>query len=348
MLSDPITLRITGAMVLAGDGLRARPMAIAGGVIADVADPVAEFPDHFVLPGIVDLCAGPTAGDDGAIRRLGPGAAAAGVTTLRAALRWPGEGGAEALRRDALALAAGAGWRAIDLAPFMILPTGETAAEGIADMIGAAGVAGLLFDAGDEASLSPEAARALPRRLSRLADAAEKSALRLGSFDDRDGDTRHRLSILGARFAIAPRARSAAAVARASGEAVLAPAATALAPGPIPGRVATCDLIAQGLCNGLVSGGEGSDLATTAFALAASGRLGLAAAWRLISAAPAAAAGLRDRGRLAPGLRADLCVIDAASGRVAMTIAAGRIVHITPEAHARMAATLPQGCCPAG
>jgi len=346
MAIDPITVRITGAMALAEDGLRARPVAIDGGVIADVAGPAAEFPDHFLLPGIVDLFAGVAPAGKRALGRQGAAAAAAGVTTRRVGLRWPDSGGAARVSGCARALAANGGWRSVDIAPVLILPT-EEMAEGLGRVITAGEAAGLLFEARAEAALSLAAARALPRRLGRIAAMAEGAGLRVGSFDDRDGDTRHRLSLLGARLALAPRTRAAAAVTHATGDAVLAPAASALSPAGAAGRVATCDLITQGLCSGLVSGSERADLATTAFALAASGRLGLAAAWRLISAAPAAAAGLRDRGRLAAGLRADLCLIDARTGAVAMTIAAGRIAHITPEAHARMAAALPQGCCPA-
>ena len=59
--------------------------------------------------------------------------------------------------------------------------------------------------------------------------------------------------------------------------------------------------------------------------LAGRGVLDLPRAWALISANPAAAAGLADRGAIAEGLRADLVLVDPAVPRVVATIAGGRI-----------------------
>ena len=60
--------------------------------------------------------------------------------------------------------------------------------------------------------------------------------------------------------------------------------------------------------------------------------LPLAKAWNLISAAPARAAGLSDRGILAEGYRADILLVDDAlplRPRIVAVIAAGRLVHLT-------------------
>jgi alpha-D-ribose 1-methylphosphonate 5-triphosphate diphosphatase len=68
-----------------------------------------------------------------------------------------------------------------------------------------------------------------------------------------------------------------------------------------------------------------------AFRLAADGVLPLAQAWDLISAAPAKAAGLIDRGVLAEGRRADIILIDddvPLRPRIVAVIAAGRLVHL--------------------
>ena len=62
------------------------------------------------------------------------------------------------------------------------------------------------------------------------------------------------------------------------------------------------------------------------------GVLPLAGAWDLISAAPARAAGLKDRGVLAEGQRADIILIDdrvPLRPRIVAVIAAGRLVHLT-------------------
>ena len=52
--------------------------------------------------------------------------------------------------------------------------------------------------------------------------------------------------------------------------------------------------------------------------------IGLEQAWRLVSERPAHILGLQDRGRLKPGLRADLVVLEAETGRVGATFCAGK------------------------
>lgn len=73
------------------------------------------------------------------------------------------------------------------------------------------------------------------------------------------------------------------------------------------GNVAAFDLAAEGLLDILSSDYYPASLLQAAFALAAqSERIDLAAAVRMVSLAPARAAGLNDRGEIAKGLRADL------------------------------------------
>ncbi|WP_095195681.1 alpha-D-ribose 1-methylphosphonate 5-triphosphate diphosphatase [Pseudomonas sp. Irchel 3A7] len=73
------------------------------------------------------------------------------------------------------------------------------------------------------------------------------------------------------------------------------------------GNVAAADLADEGLLDILSSDYYPASLLQAAFALAAqSERIDLAAAMRMVSLAPARAAGLSDRGEIAPGLRADL------------------------------------------
>ncbi|MNX95563.1 Alpha-D-ribose 1-methylphosphonate 5-triphosphate diphosphatase [compost metagenome] len=69
-----------------------------------------------------------------------------------------------------------------------------------------------------------------------------------------------------------------------------------------------------------------------AFKLAQLGVVSLADAWHLVSRNPARAAGLRDRGVLAPGLRADAILVDdSVPGlpRVCGTIVNGELKHAT-------------------
>lgn len=73
------------------------------------------------------------------------------------------------------------------------------------------------------------------------------------------------------------------------------------------GNVAAADLAAEGLLDILSSDYYPASLLQAAFALAAqSDRIDLAEAMRMVSLAPARAAGLSDRGEIAKGLRADL------------------------------------------
>jgi len=81
-----------------------------------------------------------------------------------------------------------------------------------------------------------------------------------------------------------------------------------------------------------------------ALRLAQAGILPLARAWNLVSRNPARAAGLRDRGSLAPGMRADAIVVDdrqADLPRVCAAIVDGRLRFADQAfgmAEARMAA----------
>jgi alpha-D-ribose 1-methylphosphonate 5-triphosphate diphosphatase len=92
------------------------------------------------------------------------------------------------------------------------------------------------------------------------------------------------------------------------------------------------DMIAKGLCSVLASDYYYPAPLLAAFRLAVDGVLPLARAWDLISAAPAHAAGLADRGRLAQGQRADILLVDDKEPlrpRIVAVIAAGRLAHLT-------------------
>ena len=72
--------------------------------------------------------------------------------------------------------------------------------------------------------------------------------------------------------------------------------------------------------------------------------LPLPKAWDLISAAPARAGGLGDRGVLATGRRADIILVDDANPlrpRLAAVIVAGRLVHIADAGLLRQRAFQP-------
>jgi alpha-D-ribose 1-methylphosphonate 5-triphosphate diphosphatase len=90
-------------------------------------------------------------------------------------------------------------------------------------------------------------------------------------------------------------------------------------------------MIEKGLCSVLASDYYYPAPLLAAFRLAADGVLPLAQAWQLISAAPAQAAGLADRGRLAAGQRADLILVDdevPLRPRIVAVIAGGKLAHL--------------------
>ncbi len=48
------------------------------------------------------------------------------------------------------------------------------------------------------------------------------------------------------------------------------------------------------------------------------------------------AAGLKDRGTIAEGMRADLVLVDPTQPRVVATVAGGRLAHVTADGAARL------------
>ena len=92
------------------------------------------------------------------------------------------------------------------------------------------------------------------------------------------------------------------------------------------------DMVRRGLCSVLASDYYYPAQLIAAFRLVKEGVLPLPAAWALISATPAKAARLDDRGSIAKGKRADLILVDTqgrTTARAVATIVAGRIVHLT-------------------
>jgi alpha-D-ribose 1-methylphosphonate 5-triphosphate diphosphatase len=116
------------------------------------------------------------------------------------------------------------------------------------------------------------------------------------------------------------------------GDAVVLGAPNVVRGGSHTGWTKASDMIAKGLCSVLASDYYYPAPILAAFRLAADGLLPLADAWDLISAAPARAAGLSDRGMLTQGRRADLILVDdemPMRPRIVAVIADGRLVHLT-------------------
>jgi alpha-D-ribose 1-methylphosphonate 5-triphosphate diphosphatase len=141
--------------------------------------------------------------------------------------------------------------------------------------------------------------------------------------------------MMGAGIAEFPTSRNAAVAARAMDNPVIMGAPNVLRGGSQAGNISARDLVMDGLCDVLVSDYHLPALPLAAWALVDAGLLDLAAAWGMISTRPAEVLGLRDRGQITPGLRADLTVVNAETRAIEATICNGRLVHLSGEAALR-------------
>ncbi len=175
----------------------------------------------------------------------------------------------------------------------------------------------------------------VPRHLCRLAEAFDAMNVLYGSHDDPDGETRERYSMIGARIAEFPLTRRAAAAAKAMMNPVLMGAPNVVRGGSHSGNAAATDLIAEGLCDALVSDYYYPALAQAAWSLVDRRLLSMPHAWAMISTRPAEILRLPDRGQIALGKRADLVVMHAATRRIEATISGGRLSYLAGEAGRR-------------
>ncbi|SMF65384.1 alpha-D-ribose 1-methylphosphonate 5-triphosphate diphosphatase [Tistlia consotensis] len=143
-----------------------------------------------------------------------------------------------------------------------------------------------------------------------LAGMAAAAGVPLLSHDDADLATRARYRALGARLAEFPLAEAVAADARAEGEHVVMGGPNVLRGGSHKaGNPSAAELAASGLCSVLTSDYYYPAPLHAAFKLAQEGVLPFGQSWDLVSANPAEALGLADRGRIEPGRRADLLLV---------------------------------------
>ncbi|EAQ04729.1 alkylphosphonate utilization protein PhnM, putative [Pseudooceanicola batsensis HTCC2597] len=298
-------------------------------------------------------------------------AAANGITTAYLAQSWSWEGGRRGPEQAVRMMQALARYRAQALTDLRLQIRCETHTVGTADRLLSAietyGIDYVIFNdhldqADHMAACNPEELAAwaasagrtaqehlavireahrqkhlVPRYLCRLAERFDELGVIYGSHDDPDGETREMFSMIGAKICEFPTARSAAALARAVGDPVLMGAPNIVRGGSQSGNIAAEDLVRTDLCQALVSDYYYPALHLAAFHLADEDILPLPRAWEMISETPARILRLPDRGRLDPGRRADLVVVNAATRAIEATIAGGRITHLAGEAAHRFA-----------
>ncbi|MGW4123065.1 alpha-D-ribose 1-methylphosphonate 5-triphosphate diphosphatase [Nocardia sp. NPDC004711] len=165
------------------------------------------------------------------------------------------------------------------------------------------------------------------RQQAALAQLVRNGTARLLAHDPRDPAHVDDAAELGASTAEFPLGLDAAKHARHHGMSVIAGAPNSLRGHSHNGSVAANDIISAGLCTALVSDYEPSVLLPAALRIAEAGWLSLPQALGLVTSGPAAVAGLTDRGRIAPGTRADLAIVNTTGAwpRVTTVLHGGRV-----------------------
>jgi alpha-D-ribose 1-methylphosphonate 5-triphosphate diphosphatase len=179
----------------------------------------------------------------------------------------------------------------------------------------------------------------VPASIARLAEVAVRHGVALLSHDDASPEQRRWYRSLGCRVAEFPTTIETAEDAANAGDDIVLGAPNVVRGGSHIGWTNATEMISRGLCSVLASDYYYPAPLLAPFRLAKSGIRALAPAWSFVSEAPARAVGLTDRGRIAPGLRADLLLVDATNDdrpRLVATIARGRIVYLN-EAERPMA-----------
>ncbi len=175
----------------------------------------------------------------------------------------------------------------------------------------------------------------VPAALDALCDLLRARDVRMGSHDDQSEAGRADWRARGARISEFPETREAAEAARAGGDHIILGAPNVVRGGSHNGNVSAKDLIAEGLCDALASDYHYPSPRRAALLLERSGVLDLAGAWQLVSRGPADVLGLKDRGEIKPGLRADLTILEADSKRVAATLSGGVVSYMNGAIAAR-------------
>jgi len=156
----------------------------------------------------------------------------------------------------------------------------------------------------------------VPRNRRDLAQRAKDRGLALASHDDETPEHVADAAELGITVTEFPTTLAAARTARDNGMKIIMGAPNLMRGGSHSGNVSAAELAAEGLLDNLASDYVPASLLQAAFRLTEDGHgLSLPQAVATVSANPAATAGLSDRGRIAPGLKADLLRVAVVEGQ---------------------------------
>jgi alpha-D-ribose 1-methylphosphonate 5-triphosphate diphosphatase len=175
----------------------------------------------------------------------------------------------------------------------------------------------------------------VPASLRMLAEGFDKAGVLYGSHDDPDGETREFYALIGAQIAEFPLTRRAAATAHSMMNPIIMGAPNVVRGRSQAGNISAQSLVADGLCDVLVSDYHVPALPLAVWTLVDRGLLDLPRAWGMISTRPAEVLRLADRGKLEPGLRADMVVVNPKTREIEATICGGKLTSLAGEAAAR-------------
>lgn len=164
----------------------------------------------------------------------------------------------------------------------------------------------------------------VPGAVARMIAAARAAGLCCLAHDEMTPDARAEHRALGVTISEFPMTRETAMAARAAGEAVVFGAPNVVRGGSQNNAVDAASAIVAGLGTVLASDYWYPAPLQAAFLLADRHGMGFCAAWDCVASNPAVAAGLTDRGRLEPGLRADIIAVCPQSRTVKAVWVAGK------------------------
>lgn len=170
----------------------------------------------------------------------------------------------------------------------------------------------------------------VPDTIARVARMARAAGAPMLSHDDTRAETRVFFRDLGAAVAEFPMVMEAAEAARAGGDPIVFGAPNAARGGSHIGSLGAGDMVEAGLCDALASDYFYPAMLAGIAQLDDERRADRQTLWSLVSAGPARAMALTDRGEIAPGKRADLVLVDWPEGAkpaILSTWVAGRCAY---------------------
>jgi alpha-D-ribose 1-methylphosphonate 5-triphosphate diphosphatase len=175
--------------------------------------------------------------------------------------------------------------------------------------------------------------------IARLAAAAVAAGVPQASHDDPSPETRQWYQSMGCGISEFPKTRETAALARELGNHVLFGSPNVVRGGSHQASVSAAAMAKDGLCTVLTSDYYYPAMLPAAFRLSNDGVCSFAEAWAMVSCNPADAAGLEDRGSLAPGMRADILLVHAPQSRPPSVVAhliGGQVVYAVTGSRATL------------